>query len=267
MKKRLSLLFTCFVAGMMCVNAQVTIGTNNDPHAGAVLDLQSTNKGLLLPNVSLNNAAAFQLSTKPADAASGVGMIVFNINADMTGGNGIGVYVWDGAKWMSALGGNTKPEPEPNPDGTVDMKIGNNIYKTYDYNGTVWMVENSMEGTSTAQIYDDDKTKVNGYYYTHAQAVGACPSGWHLPTSAEWYNLQTWVNANLSQQAAQWWVKDTSNAFAGYSNSSNTWSNWGSYGRWWSAGPAGQYFYTVTTGMHGPGGDTAGRFSVRCVQN
>ena len=99
MKRRLSLLFACLVAGMMCVNAQVTIGTTNDPHAGAVLDLQSINKGFLLPKVSLNDASKFQLATD-AEAASGVGMMVYNTNAGMEGG-GVGVYVWDGAKWTT----------------------------------------------------------------------------------------------------------------------------------------------------------------------
>ena len=269
MKKRLSLLFACFIAGMMCVNAQVTIGTTNDPHAGAVLDLQSTNKGLLLPNVSLEKVSKFQLATD-AEAASGVGMMVYNTNADMESG-GVGVYVWDGAKWTQAFGGNTNPdpEPEPNPDGTVDQKIGNNTYKTYDYNGAVWMVQNSMEGTSSAQKYSNT-SNVNGYYYTWAQANqanDACPADWHLPTSAEWDNLIAWVNANKTAIAARPWITAAGNAFAGY-RANGGWADWGTGGHWWSANVSGLHYYANTGGMGGPTTNPAGSwYSVRCVQD
>jgi len=260
------LMLALFVLSAASANAQVTIGTTNDPHAGAVLDLQSTTKGLLLPNVSLEKVSKFQLATD-AEAASGVGMIVFNINANIVGGNGAGIYVWDGTKWMSALGGNTKPEPEPNPDGTVDEQIGNNIYKTYDYDGTVWMVENSKEGTSTAQMYNNNASQVNGYYYTYAQAAGACPSGWHLPTQAEWTALMTWVNANKTDPAAAFWITSAGSAFAGGSGGGSTWYGWATVGYWWSAGASSQHYFAGMGGMLGPGATTGDWFSVRCVKN
>ncbi|MDR0682913.1 MAG: hypothetical protein LBG15_13855, partial [Dysgonamonadaceae bacterium] len=44
------------------VNAQVTIGSDQDPHKGAVLDLsQSTKLGFLLPHVFLTNVLDWQL--------------------------------------------------------------------------------------------------------------------------------------------------------------------------------------------------------------
>ena len=91
------------------VNAQVTIGSTNDPHAGAVLDLQSTSKGLLLPNVSLSNVSTLTVISSPTSAqkTSAKGMMVYNTNANVTGGNGSGVYVWDGAKWCLVSGSTT----------------------------------------------------------------------------------------------------------------------------------------------------------------
>lgn len=47
--------FLCFVFFYLCaapLQAQVTIGTNNPPDPSAVLDLQSNNKGLLLPQLT-----------------------------------------------------------------------------------------------------------------------------------------------------------------------------------------------------------------------
>ena len=82
-------------------NAQITIGSTNSPHTGAVLDLQSTDKGLKLPEVELEKTSEFQLSD---DGATAAGMIVFNTNASIEGGNGRGVYMWDGTEWILIRG-------------------------------------------------------------------------------------------------------------------------------------------------------------------
>jgi len=255
-----------FVLSAASVSAQVTIGSTDDPHANAILDLKSTNKGLLLPNVELDDVSNFKFSKEKANIASAKGMMVFNTNADMEGG-GVGVYVWDGQKWLSAFGGNGGTDPKPNPDGTVDQQIGKNTYKTYDYNGTVWMVQNSMEGTSSAQMHNGDPSKVNGYYYTYDQAAGACPAGWHLPTQDEWEALKTWVNANKSHNAAKWWITDAGSAFAGDRSSNGTWYNWGTGGLWWSAGASYQRYDASTGGMNGPYTLAGYWFSVRCVKD
>ncbi|MDR0863387.1 MAG: fibrobacter succinogenes major paralogous domain-containing protein [Candidatus Symbiothrix sp.] len=74
--------------------AQVTIGANQDPRTGAGLDLNS-NKGLLLPRVTLSSTATdFQLEGGDLDKAKG--MVVYNTGANL---GGPGVFVWDGSKW------------------------------------------------------------------------------------------------------------------------------------------------------------------------
>ena len=93
-----------FLTGQI-VNAQVTIGSQDNPHAGAVLDLKSTTQGLLLPRVALTNVTTFGLSGTPGDAA---GMVVFNTNDII----GKGIYVWDGAKWQKN-GGIVTPPDDP----------------------------------------------------------------------------------------------------------------------------------------------------------
>jgi hypothetical protein len=100
MKKVLFLMLFLIFLRTASVNAQVTIGEDAEPHPGAVLDLK-TSKGLLLPKVALANVNIFQLSEEKA--AEAVGMIVYN-NSDATiGGQGKGIYVWDGGKWMFAV--------------------------------------------------------------------------------------------------------------------------------------------------------------------
>ncbi|GHU81036.1 hypothetical protein FACS1894145_7960 [Bacteroidia bacterium] len=98
MKKVLFLWLFLLILGTAGISAQVTIGANEEPHPGAVLDLKSYDKGFLLPNVYLIDANVFQLSTGGESEA--VGMMVYNISDVTLNGRGTGVYVWNGTKWM-----------------------------------------------------------------------------------------------------------------------------------------------------------------------
>ena len=133
------------------------------------------------------------------------------------------------------------------------------------------MVQNSKEGTSSAKMYDGNSSRVNGYYYTYDQAAGACPTGWHLPTSAEWETLKTWVNANKADNAAAFWITAAGNAFAGARDLNNdVWGGWRTHGHWWSASAASQNYFadiTSTNGMLGPITRTGFWMPVRCVKN
>ena len=88
--------------GAASVKAQVRIGGNASPNAAAVLDLNATddatptgnNGGLALPRVSLSSATAQLNGNTPI-----IGMLVYNTNASMTGGNGVGMYFWNGSGW------------------------------------------------------------------------------------------------------------------------------------------------------------------------
>jgi uncharacterized protein (TIGR02145 family) len=100
MTKKVILLLFILLLGKISMNAQVTIGAEDEPHPGAVLDLRST-KGLKLPTVVLFNVNNFQLSDEE-DGGSAVGMMVYNTSNQTTGGQGAGVYIWDGEKWLFA---------------------------------------------------------------------------------------------------------------------------------------------------------------------
>jgi hypothetical protein len=87
------------------LHAQITIGGLEEPHKGAVLDLNSTLKGgLLLSNVVLDNLYTIPadfpgMTPPPADAEDRfTGAIVYH-----TGTNNIpaGVYTWNGTNWTS----------------------------------------------------------------------------------------------------------------------------------------------------------------------
>ncbi|MBP8085892.1 MAG: tail fiber domain-containing protein [Saprospiraceae bacterium] len=89
-----------FFISIVMVNAQ-NIGINptgTPPHASAGLDVNYTDKGLLLPRVNLTSET--DATTIPAPAIS---LMVYNTNATM----GLGFWAWDGTKWVKLLNGNS----------------------------------------------------------------------------------------------------------------------------------------------------------------
>jgi hypothetical protein len=88
------------LTGFIHINAQ-NVGINPTgavPHPSAMLDVTSTNKGLLIPRVNLTSTT--DVVTIPAPATS---LLVYNTNAAMTGG-AIGFWYYTGTQWAQALG-------------------------------------------------------------------------------------------------------------------------------------------------------------------
>ncbi|WP_165042484.1 FISUMP domain-containing protein [Dysgonomonas sp. ZJ709] len=154
----------------------------------------------------------------------------------------------------------------------VKMKIGNNEYLTHQYGDKCWMVENSIEGTTSLKAYDGNSKRVNGYYYTsYLEAPSACPAGWRLPEDADVTELINIVNATPIPPSAKWWVKNEGNPFAGNYNPSypanGMWFNWGLAGYWWTS-TANRAFTASNTGMSDPATNYYNyTISVRCVRN
>ena len=79
----------------------VGIGTNS-PDPSAKLHINDSNRGILIPRLSLTNVIIAAPVTSPA-----TGLLVFNNNPSITGGNGTGFYYWSGTQWKPLEGGNT----------------------------------------------------------------------------------------------------------------------------------------------------------------
>ena len=87
--------------------AQVGINTTT-PDASSMLDINATDKGLLIPRVSIPNLNAASPITAPATS-----LLVYNTNTT----TGAGFYYWDGIKWTPFTGGTSHW-----------TKVGNDIY-------------------------------------------------------------------------------------------------------------------------------------------
>lgn len=104
---------------------QVGIGTTT-PNASAMLEIDNANKGVLIPRVSLTNVTN---TTTPINTPA-TSLIVYNTNAAVTGGSGIGFYYFNGTQWVSfssassswSLLGNSNTVATTNYVGTSDAQ-------------------------------------------------------------------------------------------------------------------------------------------------
>jgi len=96
-KQYLIALIALFAINSNTFSQNVGIGTAT-PDASAKLHVVDANRGILIPNVSIGNVAAAAPVTAPA-----TGLLVYNTNAAVTGGNGTGFYYWSGTQWLNLI--------------------------------------------------------------------------------------------------------------------------------------------------------------------
>jgi len=146
----LTVIFACLLLVITCQSARAqNIAINNtgfNPAASAMLDIQSSDRGLLIPQISLNSITDAATITNPAHS-----LLVYNTNAALADGKGYyynsgtgGAVVWvklavTGSFWKPA--GNAGTIPGNDFVGTTDAKglmfKTNNIQSGYiDLTGT-----------------------------------------------------------------------------------------------------------------------------------
>jgi uncharacterized protein (TIGR02145 family) len=187
--------------------------------------------------------------------------------------------------------------------GTFTDTRDSKTYKTVKIGTQIWMAENLNFEAKGSKCYDNkpDNCKKYGRLYDWETAKKACPSGWHLPSGAEW---QTLVNFAGGDQDAGRNLKANSgwdgycdgndedgrtcfdgdgadsygfSALPGGSGGSNGFSFVGESGYWWTAEAGGDGAYCRKMDLYrGSGSDYVYKdnvpnegvgFSVRCIQN
>ncbi|MDR0517485.1 MAG: PEGA domain-containing protein [Fibromonadaceae bacterium] len=155
------------------------------------------------------------------------------------------------------------------------------IYRTLKMpDGKTWFAENLNYKIGNSACYQNEELdcKKCGRLYDWATAKTACPKGWHLPTDAEWSNLEKAIGSSgWSGNGSNGVDKHGFSALAcGYRGTD---SNFGSYGLnayFWSAT---EYGASIAYGRYLYGGSSymlrmlkhnsgkASLFSVRCMQD
>ena len=120
--------------------AQRGLGTT-DPNPQAALDIESPDKGLLIPRISLTGTSTFAPISGTVSSSHN-GLIVYNINPVLTNGlTGEGFYVWQGGdqgNWNRLM---------TLQDATVSGTVTNS---TLRWDGTAWVENAALQSDGTA---------------------------------------------------------------------------------------------------------------------
>lgn len=134
----------------------VGIGTNT-PAASAKLEIQSTDRGILIPRISIPNLAAAAPVATPA-----VSLLVYNTNAT----TGLGYYYWDGTQWVKLLNQNDVDRDwyevgtTTSPDNINDniftqgfVGIGRtNPQRRLEVNGSIFVTGEALPDQANAEV-------------------------------------------------------------------------------------------------------------------
>jgi uncharacterized protein (TIGR02145 family) len=170
------------------------------------------------------------------------------------------------------------------PTGMTDPRDGK-TYPTVQIEGKTWMAKNlnfQMDG-SVAYADDPSKSEQTGRLYTWEAAIRACPSGWHLPSKAEWMDLVLAVGGTfdetgiIGEQAYKALSPGGGSGFEAqrggrWDYTTSTYSYWGRYGYYWSSTPdnaalAYMFYFSETRKMIWATDVKEYKISCRCVQD
>jgi uncharacterized protein (TIGR02145 family) len=199
--------------------------------------------------------------------------------------------------------------PTITPDLLTDSRDGK-TYKTITIGSQTWMAENlnigaringsanqTNNGIVEKYAYNDNDSNVNIYgalyqwdeamgYDTIPSAQGICPSGWHLPTDAEWKTLEMALGMTQSgADSTEWRGTDQgtklkeggSSGFqallSGYRGGDGSFYDLGSYADFWSSSQCGastawrRYLASGDAGVNRGSNRKVLGFCVRCVKD
>ena len=229
------------------ISTMAQVAINNDgsnPNSSSILDLKSTNGGLLLPRMN-----TFQISYISNPAA---GLMVFNTDSS-------DFYGFNGSEWVSVWNTGDTINVWACGDPIIDSRDGQ-TYTTIQIGTQCWFAENLNYDTTNSWWYDNSSANgdVYGRLYTWEAALTACPSGWSLPSDEEWKTME--MALGMSQNEADQTgyrgtdegekLKSTSGWFSGgngtnssgftalpggYRTTYGGFIELGYYGYWWSA--------------------------------
>ncbi|MDR0505408.1 MAG: hypothetical protein LBH32_01120 [Dysgonamonadaceae bacterium] len=162
LKKNLSLLFLLSTAlFFLRGNAQVTIGTQDDPAVGALLEIKSqdSTKGVLIPKVFLikyDSLAPLRTgNVSTSEKIKATGMVVYNVNPAAKGIN-LGIVEWNGKEWVTVGEKMRVSELSLSPTWCSNITVGGyynsgRVLQPY-YNTLIMPVEVDLPGDYTIHV-------------------------------------------------------------------------------------------------------------------
>ncbi|MEI6489798.1 MAG: hypothetical protein WCP52_12595, partial [Bacteroidota bacterium] len=154
MKVRI-LLFTFLLFCVFCNAQNVGINTTgNAPDNSAMLDIVSSNLGLLIPRVALTDAATASPITAPTTS-----LLIYNTATSGTVPDAVvpGYYYWNGTRWISLSGGASGNNWSIT--GNAGTAMATNFIGTTDNHALRFKVNNTNAGII------DNSTGITGFGY------------------------------------------------------------------------------------------------------
>ena len=184
---------------------------------------------------------------------------------------------------------------EFDPNDLIDVR-DNNRYSTIVYGGQRWMAENLNYDLNNSRLNPNNPITEYGRLYTFEQALVACPSGWHLPTDAEWQAMEQHLGMSAAElgfrgyrggimgrglkSSTGWLLKNGSNTFEFniypvvlYNNTNNSFEELTYQAYLWTSTEAGnrEVFYRGFTkdfdSIYREGIEKGRGLSCRCVED
>ncbi|MDR2584598.1 MAG: fibrobacter succinogenes major paralogous domain-containing protein [Fibromonadaceae bacterium] len=179
---------------------------------------------------------------------------------------------------------------EPSSSSSYVIKYGESvlykgeIYETVEIGTQTWMAKNLNYNApgSKCNNYSDANCATYGRLYDWNTAIKVCPSGWHLPSDAEWRTLTNFVGSPEGKylKATSGWNSNGNgtdkygfSALPGGCSGRVFWEV-GNYGIWWSATEysasyaSSRYIYYDSDAVYkGSNEEKDNLYSVRCVQD
>jgi len=157
MKKTIHAIVVCaFIVLVHATSFAQNVGINNtgdSPEVSAGLDVNFTNKGLLIPRVQLTGKA--DNLTIPSPATS---LIIYNTATTSTGNSNDvtpGYYYWTGTSWARFA---SADDPQATPSTNAWSLTGNNLTASTNYLGTT----NAMDIAIKTNAVERMRIKSNG---------------------------------------------------------------------------------------------------------
>jgi len=82
---------------------------------------------------------------------------------------------------------------------SIDWNYSSSSFKTVVIGSQTWMAENVKYEAPNIKCYDNEvaNCETYGVLYDWETAKTICPSGWHLPSDAEWNTLRDFIGSNV----------------------------------------------------------------------
>ena len=134
-----------------------------------------------------------------------------------------------------------------------------------------WMTKNLNYATGASWCYSNNTANCNTYgrLYDWSTATSACPSGWHLPSDAEFTTLGSTIGSAITA-----WVSTSGwhGLYGGYLATNGSFYGLGTYGRWWSSTPSSsdawvRLLHSSNTIVVRGTSNQGNGWSVRCLRN